>query len=185
MTAEDLFNILLEEQPSISLREREEEVFELIPELRECKGFNQHSIWHPYDVYEHILHVVDNVPNNLLLRVAALFHDVGKPRTLSLDEEGNGHFPFHWGESQRIFLEFVKRNNLPKQFEVPISYLIFFHDLRGKNLPDSLVFMFGEEGIKNLYELKRADLLAQSEAFHYLLDDYNKQEQNVLSRCTH
>ena len=56
MTTEELFEILLEDKPSTILRERKEELFELIPELRECNEFDQHSKWHQYDVLEHIFH---------------------------------------------------------------------------------------------------------------------------------
>ena len=103
MTTNDLFNILINDKPSESLRKNEQEVFRLLPELKICKGFQQNNPWHPYDVYEHILRVVDGVPDNLYLRTAALFHDIGKPAKYYEDENGIGHFPGHWDESNEIF----------------------------------------------------------------------------------
>ena len=52
MKAEELFKILLTNKPSDLLRQRENELFELIPELEKCKGFDQHNPWHVYDVLE-------------------------------------------------------------------------------------------------------------------------------------
>lgn len=51
------------------------------PELLEGVSVEQNE-WHAYDVYRHNLQTLDAVPpGDLVLRVAALLHDVGKPRT--------------------------------------------------------------------------------------------------------
>jgi tRNA nucleotidyltransferase/poly(A) polymerase len=53
----------------------------LWPELLEGVGVEQNE-WHAYDVYRHNLVTLDAVPpGDLTLRLAALLHDVGKPRT--------------------------------------------------------------------------------------------------------
>ena len=105
-----LFEILTLPKPSIFIREFEEEIFDLIPELEKSKGFKQNNDWHIYDVYNHTLNVVDNVPSDLNLRLAALFHDIGKPDTYTEDENGVGHFYGHWDKSKEKFLKFAKRN---------------------------------------------------------------------------
>lgn len=51
------------------------------PELLEGVGVEQNE-WHKYPVYRHNLETLDAVPpGDLILRIAALLHDVGKPRT--------------------------------------------------------------------------------------------------------
>lgn len=60
----NLFNILLSDKPSELIKYHEEKIFLLITELEKSKGFNQNNEWHIYDVYEHILHVIDGAPNN-------------------------------------------------------------------------------------------------------------------------
>lgn len=51
------------------------------PELLEGVGVEQNQ-WHAYDVWKHAMASVDAVaPGDPVLRVAALLHDVGKPRT--------------------------------------------------------------------------------------------------------
>ena len=112
MTYDELIAVLLSDKPSDWIRNNEDLVFNFIPELRKCKGFDQKNEWHVYDVYEHILHVVDGVFNNDCLRLAALFHDIGKPLSFIEDENGVGHFYGHWDKSNEIFREFAKKNNL-------------------------------------------------------------------------
>ena len=68
------------------------------PELKALIGCHQEPQWHPEgDVWEHTLRVVDaaaemrhydNETDNLLLMLAALCHDFGKPSTTTVDERG-------------------------------------------------------------------------------------------------
>lgn len=184
MDIRKLYNILLEDNPSKELLNNEEELFKLIPELRTCKGFNQNSDWHIYDVYNHILHVVDYVPSDLVLRLAALFHDVGKPISYKEDENGIGHFYGHWEESQKIFESFSNKYNLDKNMSNTISNLIYYHDMNIGKLNDlelkKIYNIFGIDGIDKLYKLKEADLLAQNKKYHYILKDYDKQKSKII-----
>ena len=68
---------------------------QVIPELKSALGFDQHSVHHAYDLYTHIAHVTAATAPDLPLRWAALLHDVGKPDTFTLDENGCGHFYGH------------------------------------------------------------------------------------------
>ena len=53
----------------------------LWPELLEGVGVDQNE-WHAYDIYRHNLETLDATPpGDLVLRLSALLHDVGKPRT--------------------------------------------------------------------------------------------------------
>ncbi len=186
MDIEKLYNILLSDKPSDNILASEKEIFLLIPELENCKGFNQNNEWHIYDVYEHILHVIDNVPSNLNLRLAALFHDIGKPLTYTQDEKGIGHFYGHWEKSKEIFDSFANSHNIDKSLSNLVSNLIYYHDVNISKLSDKelnvLYDKFGIEGIKMLYELKKADLLAQNNKYHYLLEDYKNQKEKILSK---
>ena len=179
-----LIDILLEDKPSESIRNNEDEIFKMIPELSLCKNFNQNNIWHIYDVYEHILHVVDGVTNNIVLRMSALFHDIGKPFVYKEDDVGVGHFYGHYIKSKEIFNRFSERYNLDEDLRRKISNLIFYHDLNIDKLSEEefnkLINVFDEEGIIMLFELKRSDLLAQNRKFHYKLDDYERQKRKIL-----
>lgn len=186
MNIEDLFNILLQDSPSIILKKKEELLFFLIPELFLSKNFSHNNVWHQYDVLEHIYHVVDNVPNNLILRLSALFHDIGKPYVYTEDENGIGHFYGHWDVSKNIFINFANKYQLDNDMKNTISNLIYYHDVNIKKMNDKrldeLLYALNDDEISMLFELKRADLLSQNEKFHYLLNDYNEQKNRVLTK---
>lgn len=180
-----LFDILLSETPSVLIKENEEYIFEIIPELKLSKGFNQNSSWHIYDVYNHILHVVDGVDGDIILRLTALFHDIGKPFTYTIDENNIGHFYNHWNKSCEIFLKFSEKFNLSVELTKIVYKLIYYHDINISKLNDkelnAFLSKFTINEINMLYEVKKSDLLAQASMYHYLLDDYDKQKKALVS----
>ena len=187
MNINDLYSILLSDKPSINIKDNEEELFKFIPELEKCKGFNQNNDWHIYDVYEHILHVVDYVDNDIILRLAALFHDVGKPLAYVEDLNGVGHFYGHWTKSQDIFDLFALTHNIDDNISFMVSNLILYHDKNIGKLNNydlnGLYKLFGYNGIELLFKLKEADLLAQNSKYHSLLNDYSDQKRKIFTRC--
>jgi poly(A) polymerase len=62
----------------------------ILPEVAACKGVTQGG-YHTHDVYGHTLLAVELTPPDLLLRLAALFHDAGKPGTATPDGAFTGH----------------------------------------------------------------------------------------------
>ena len=183
MNIDKLYEILMDDKPSILIKENEDYIFSLIPELKVCKGFNQNNPWHIYDVYEHILHVVDETPEDLSLRVVALFHDIGKPSTYTEDEKGIGHFDNHWNVSKDIFLDFCKKYDIKDLPIDRIADLIEYHDIRIKELDETTMELFKDfdkDFINDLFSIKRADLLGQNPEYHYLLDTYEKQKDKIL-----
>ena len=184
MEIETLYNILLSDKPSVKLKNHEDELFCLIPELKKCKGFLQNNDWHIYDVYEHILHVIDNVSPNLIMRLSALFHDIGKPNSYKEDENKVGHFYGHWELSKEIFIKYSSKFNLDIKDSNRISDLIYYHDVSISKLDDNrlneLIEKLDVDGIEQLYDLKKADLLAQNKKYHYILNEYEIEKQKLL-----
>ena len=193
MTYLELKEILTSENPSEGLKAKEHELFNFIPELRKSKGFNQNNEWHPYDVLEHTYHVVDGVENDLILRLAALFHDIGKPYVYTEDENGVGHFKGHWEVSKDIFLKFAKKRNLDSETRELVSRLIYYHDLSfapenetdDKNKKHVATAIdrsrFTKSEIINLYRLKKADIFAQNPKFQTdVINQNEKDEQKWL-----
>src|SRR5437879_3609582 len=91
-TADELRRMLGSERPKLALELLDEaELLEVIlPEIVACKGVAQTG-YHTHDVFGHTLLTVAATPPDLLLRVGALFHDVGKPRTAKGDGTFIGH----------------------------------------------------------------------------------------------
>lgn len=183
MTIEMLYEILLSDKPSEYLKKYEDDLFLFIPELRKCKNFDQKSDWHIFDVYNHILNVVDNTDCNLPLRLAALFHDVGKPYVYSVDELGKGHFYNHWMISKDIFDDFARNNNINYILSSLTSKLIEYHDLNlletDKYDLDEFLYSFDNNELDLLFNLKRSDLLAQNPKYRYYMDVIDNQERFV------
>ena len=99
----------------------------VIPELEHCIGFQQHNPHHAHDVYGHTAHVVEAVPNDLILRWAALLHEIGKPATFSMDENGRGHFYGHARESAATADAILRRLKAPTAFREQVVLLIEQH----------------------------------------------------------
>ena len=186
MSFQELINILMSDRPSEEIKKNEEKVFLMIPELEKCKGFKQNNEWHIYDVYEHILKVVDLVPNIEALRLAALFHDIGKPSTYTEDEEKIGHFYGHWEVSKEVFNKFSIKYKLNKEISNLVSNLVLYHDINISKLDEEgikkLINIFNSKEIDMLYELKKADLLAQNQKFHHLIDNFKNEKEKILKK---
>ena len=184
MTYNELKEILLVDDVYLQLKKHEQEIFKLIPELESCKGFEQNSKWHIYDVYEHILHVISYTEPNLCLRLSALFHDIGKPLVYKEDENKEGHFYNHWNESLNIFKKYQEEFELSSQEILLISNLIYYHDINLDNMDsfqlNSLIDEFEGKDIELLFNLKKADLKSQSRNYHYLLDNIDIQRERLI-----
>jgi tRNA nucleotidyltransferase (CCA-adding enzyme) len=72
-----------------------------IPELLPSVGFEQNK-FHIHDVFEHTLWVLERTPHDGILRWSAIFHDIGKPHTLSVDTDGSRHFYSHEMVSEEL-----------------------------------------------------------------------------------
>lgn len=102
----------------------------ICPELATLVGFDQHSRYHHLTVWEHTLAVVDNVKNTAELRLAALFHDIAKPRTFTLDANNRGHFYDHEKLSAMMAEQIMEQWRLPKQMIKRVKMLISMHMLK-------------------------------------------------------
>jgi len=91
-TADELRRMLTSERPrrAIELLDAGELLEVILPEVAACKGVPQ-SGYHTHDVYGHTLLTVERVPPDLVTRLAALFHDTGKPSTATPDGAFTGH----------------------------------------------------------------------------------------------
>jgi poly(A) polymerase len=91
-TAEELRKMLVSERPRLALELMDAGglLQVVLPELAACKGVEQ-SGYHTHDVYGHTVLAVGLTPPDLLVRLAAVFHDVGKPATATPDGAFTGH----------------------------------------------------------------------------------------------
>lgn len=138
------------------------------PEFDVAMETEQRHPHHRYNVGEHILHSLGHVTADKVLRLAMLLHDIGKPATLTLDEEGVTHFHGHPAAGEKLAREFLRRLRFDNDTVHIVCKLVLYHDYGNSVEPDlrtvrRAVNRIGEEAFPALFEIKRADVLAQSE----------------------
>lgn len=143
-----------------------------IPEIEAMIGFNQRNPHHIYDVYVHTLKVVENVPCEKILKLCAFFHDIGKPATFTLDDEGIGHFYGHQKESAKITIDILNRLKYDKKTIKNVIEIIKYHDITLKNEIDVKKWLsyYGDDNFKRLLCIKKGDILAQNPEYLYNLN---------------
>ena len=170
---DELNKILLSEKPSIGIELLSELglLDYIIPELEICKGFNQHSVHHDKDVFEHTMAVLDYVEPKLELRLSALFHDIGKPNTFTLDENGTGHFYSHHKESAKICRDIMERLKYSNKEVEHVSELVYHHMTRYEKLRPASAKRFinkvGTDKLDGLFRLFIADRVGSSPPYSF------------------
>lgn len=162
----ELNKILLSENPDCFKKlERLGLLKHIIPELSRCFGEPQKNKYHIYDVGDHIMATVKNTPPELVLRWAALMHDIGKPCCSSTDQNGIIHFYGHHRESRTIAIDVLHRLRLDKDTIHDVSILVENHDVRVEPTPCAVKRMLnrvGEELFEKLLILQTADNMAKN-----------------------
>lgn len=134
----------------------------IIPELTPSIDFNQRNKYHHEDVFNHSLSVLENTPKDLTLRLAALFHDIGKPECFFLDEKGNGRFFGHNNVSSDITKKILKRLRFDNKTIKNVSLLIKEHmnvlDNPSEAAIKRLINRVSLENINLLFSLQEADI---------------------------
>ena len=133
---------------------------QVIPELADAVGFNQHSPHHAYDVYTHTAKVTGAVPAEPTLRLAALLHDVGKPAAFTTDEDGRGHFYGHAHIGGHMADQILRRLKAPTALREQVVLLVKNHmnafEPDKKRLRRKLG-KYGTETVNQLLALQKAD----------------------------
>ncbi len=140
-------------------------IAQIVPEMEPCFGFDQHSHYHRYDVYSHIIHTIEAVPeDDLFLRRAMFFHDIGKPPMFTMDESGEGHFKGHAKLSAEMAEVIMQRLRYDNQTIERTCRLIALHSdkLKTDIQVRKLLGQLGEEDFCKLMEFKKADNSAKN-----------------------
>ena len=168
---EELDKIISSKNPStgLLLMEKTGLLKLLLPELDACRGVKQERVdgqgFHSFDVLDHSLLACDFAAQEragLEPRLAALFHDLGKPVTAGTDEDGNITFYKHEKESSALAKQIMLRYRYPNAVMNKVCHLIEEHMFHyEENWTDAAVRRFiiraGEENLDDLLTLRRAD----------------------------
>ena len=138
-----------------------------LPELLLCRNCLQKG-FHSYDVLDHLYYTTDGVSeDNLEVRLAALFHDIGKPSVRAQKPSGEYTFYQHEKKSAEMCETILNRLHFPKSTVTTVSHLVrqhmFFYE---DSWTDAAVRRFlvrigyseNPAVLDNLFLLRRADI---------------------------
>lgn len=172
---EEFLKIMNSAKPSIGLQLMNDiGIMKIVlPEIANLSGVEQREDYQHKDVFRHTLQVVDNiaqVSNNLWLRISALFHDIGKPKTKAFKQDAGWTFYGHDDYGARMIKNIFKRMRLPFEHIPYVEKLIRLHlrpqALVDDNVTDSavrrLMFETGND-IDDLITLCKADITSKNQ----------------------
>lgn len=162
----ELIKLLLSDHP-----ERLKTAYELgitsvfMPEFDRCMETEQNNPHHMYSVGEHTICAIKNVRPDRILRLSMLFHDIGKPVVISVDEAGVNHFYGHEVVSTDIARDIFRRLKFDSKTMDRVCNLVRYHDERYPARPGVIrkaINTVGEQDFPLLLEVRYADIMAQS-----------------------
>ena len=137
-----------------------------LPDLQESFDFPQNTPYHIYDVFIHTVHALEHCPSyDLTTRLAVLFHDIGKSRVYSEDENGTGHFYGHAKQSRIIADRLMSELKFDNATRNDVVELVGFHDANIENNKKSIkkwLSKVGEVQLRRLLCIKEADNRAKN-----------------------
>lgn len=166
--AQELAKILSSRLPGLGLRLLTDLglMQHIIPEVLAMRGMSQDASYHHKDVYDHTLQVVDQSPNRLVVRWAALLHDIAKPRTRSV-ENGIVHFIGHETVGAQMARKILTGLRLDRQTIEHVAQLVAMHQRANgyeDDWTDGAVRRFVREAgdtLEDLLDLSAADVTSK------------------------
>lgn len=137
------------------------------PEFDLAMETPQNHAHHCYNVGEHILHSLLEIPADKVLRLTMLLHDIAKPQCLTVDEKGITHFHGHEEMGAEMSRVILRRLRMDNDTTDKVCRLVRFHDYGNGVAPDRRIVRravnkIGEDLFADFLLVKKADLLAQS-----------------------
>lgn len=165
----------------------------IVPALSPLVDFDQHNPHHAFDIYTHTVRAVDAAVRDPIIRLAVLLHDIGKPNTFHMDENGVGHFYGHPAHSNALAEETLHALRFDNATIHAVLPLVAHHDIpisAERRLVKRRLAQFGETGLRRLLAVKQADAagcFADSvppdfDDIHRLIDDLLAEEACVSLR---
>ncbi|MDR0350901.1 MAG: HD domain-containing protein [Coriobacteriales bacterium] len=136
----------------------------LVPEIAPAIGHGQRSVYHRYDIWEHTAHAVACARPEPPVRLALLMHDLGKPDTFFIGEDGQGHFYGHDKRGEELARARLKALRFPRELQDCVAALV--RDHQKPLTPQSMLRWLnrlGERQLRLLIEVKRGDIAAHAD----------------------
>lgn len=162
----------------------------IFPELEITIDFDQKSKWHTKTLFNHLLSVCNNTPKDLALRLAALFHDIGKATCYTeeiVDNKVVRHFIHHNEESKIITKKILELLKVPNSLKDEVLFLVLYHDYNissEKSIKRILNEIKDDNKLiyfEKLLLLKKADYSDHAIYEEINYDDYLKLAEDIIS----
>ncbi len=137
----------------------------VLPELDAAFATAQHNPHHQYTVGEHLMQSLMHIRAEKSLRIAALLHDIGKPKVRTTDAAGIDHFHGHVEVSEQMAGTILRRLKFDNDTTMKVQRYIRYHDYKPEPNPRAVrraANKIGAEYFPQVMALWRADTLAQS-----------------------
>ncbi len=161
----------------------------ILPEFDACMETPQNNIHHAFNVGEHIVRSVESIRPDRVLRLTMLMHDIAKPDTMTIDDDGVSHFKGHDVQSAIMAEDIFRRLKFDRKTMDRACNLIKHHDERFPATPRNVrraMNRVGTEDFPLWLEVRVADTLAQSdyerEEKLKLIEDTRKVYEEVLEK---
>ncbi len=164
--ASEFFKLICGENAANVLREYSSVIGVFIPEIMPMIGCLQRNVHHKFDVWEHTLVALEHTENDKILRLAAFFHDIGKPSAFSVDDSGVGHFYGHSVKGEKLTEKILRELKADNQTIKDVTTLVKYHDIL---IESNSVYVkrwlnrIGPLQFDRLLKLKYADAMGQSD----------------------
>ena len=166
----ELFRLLCGPGAGRILRAYPDVLSVIIPEIGPMVGYDQRNHHHHFDLWEHTVQAVENVPPEADLRLTMLLHDTGKPAVCTMDDRGEAHYRGHQAVSAAIAERVTDDLRCDRKTRDRVIRLVRTHDIPLRtdsgavNLDRSFLLRrlnrFGEEDLRALILIHRADRIA-------------------------
>ena len=136
-----------------------------LPEFDAMMETPQNNPHHIYGVGKHTIEAIKSVPGDKVLRFTMLLHDVAKPVSRMRDEKGTDHFYGHPQTGSEMAKKILRRLKFDNDTTGRVSRLVQWHDDNPEATERNIrraIHRIGIEQYPALFEVKRADILAQS-----------------------
>lgn len=174
--ATELKKMLSGKQPGEVIRPLVSVLCVFWPEFEPCVGFDQRNIYHLYDVWNHTTVAMDAADtNDVIVRLALLLHDIGKPGCFTIDERGRGHFYGHPPVSAAMADDMLRRLKFDNKTRESVVQLIEYHDatlVPSEKHVRRWLNKIGEEQFRRLLSVKIGDARAHNpETSQHFIND--------------
>lgn len=163
-------------------------IFAVLPELQLMSGLVQRADYYCDDVYAHTVRAVGSAPSDVVLRMALLLRDIGKP----LCSDGSGNFYRNAVQSTKLADDILRRLKFGNAIRAQILFLVQRQDLSlyetDKIRIKKLLSKYGVGAMCQLVLAQKADIMAQRPGIAQerltRLEEVERLMQSIVSQQT-